>query len=84
MNTNLLKEAIKYNVRDILDAIEQEGLCKNCYGFKTPTCIWIYTEGMEKSEIWDKFPSQIKGYEQSFWDNNQLAEVTYFLLLKPL
>lgn len=41
-------------------------------------------EGMEKSEIWDKFPSKIKGYEQSFWDNNQLAEVTYFLLLESL
>ena len=84
METNLLKTSVKYDGRDILDAINQEGLCSYCYGFKTPTCIWVATAGMEKDEIWDKFPSPLMGYEQAFWDNNKLMEVTYFLLLEPI
>ena len=80
MEYEILENAPKYNPEDILKAIKSEGLCSYCYGFKTPTCIWIYTEGMEKDEIWDKFTSPLKGYEQAFWDNNKLIEVTYFLL----
>lgn len=70
----------KYDPCDIFDAIQKEGLCAYCYGFKTPTCIWVYIDGMEKEEVWDKFPPSLKGYEQAFWDNNKLEEVAYFML----
>lgn len=80
MEYKVLENTPKYNPEDILKAIKAEGLCVYCYGYKTPTCIWIVTNGMEKDEIWDKFPSPLKGYEQAFWDNNKLMEVTYFLL----
>lgn len=69
-----------YNQEVLLDAINEEGLCNNSWGYKTPYCIWIFTDGMEKKEIWDKFPSPLTGYEQASWDRNCIERVTYFLI----
>lgn len=69
-----------YNHEALLDAIKEEGLSYESWGYKTPYCIWIYTDGMEKKEIWDKFPSPLTGYEQANWDRNCIERVTYFLI----
>ena len=69
-----------YKENDILKAIEDEGLVKEAWGYKTPNCIWIYIDGMEKDEVWDKFPTPLTGLEVGFWENDVLEPVKYFLL----
>ena len=69
-----------YNEQDIIKAIEDEGLVDRAWGYKTPSCIWIYTEGMEKNEIWEKYPTPLHGFEQASWNGNYLEKATYFLL----
>lgn len=68
-----------YNEQDIIKAIEDEGLVDDAWGYKTPTCIWIYTEGMEK-EIWEKYPTPLHGFEKSSWAEGCLEPASYFLL----
>jgi len=69
-----------YNEQDIIKAIEDEGLVDSAWGYKTPACIWIYTDGMEKDEIWEKYPTPLLGFEQAFWKKNCLEPAAYFLL----
>lgn len=69
-----------YNHEALLDAIKEEGLSNDSWGYKTQYCIWIFTDGMEKKEIWDKFPSPLTGYEQASWNRNCIERVTYFLI----
>jgi len=69
-----------YNQEALLNAIKEEGLSNDAWGYKTPCCIWIFTDGMEKKEIWDKFPTPLTGYEQASWNRNCIERVTYFLI----
>ena len=69
-----------YKKEDIIKAIEDEGLVSEAWGFKTPYCIWIYHEGMENNEIWDKFPTPLRGFEKAFWDADCIETSVYFLL----
>lgn len=69
-----------YNEDEILQAIEEEGLYYGAYGHKCPGCIFIFTEGKEKHEIWDKFPTPLHGYELAPWDANTIEPVDYYLI----
>ena len=69
-----------YKEEDILKAIEDEGLVSDAWGKKTPRCIWIYNDAMEKEEVWDKFHSPMRGWERSHYDSNALESVTYFIV----
>jgi len=69
-----------YNEQDIIKAIEDEGLVDNAWGYKTSTCIWVYTEGMEKDEIWEKYPTPLHGFEISERNGDCLEPASYFLL----
>ena len=74
------KEIPVYKEEEICDAIEAEGLVSDAWGKKTPRCIWIYNDAMEKHEIWDKFPSPLRGWEAAHYDSNCLESVTYFIV----
>jgi len=69
-----------YKKEDILKAIENEGLVREAWGYKTDTCIFVYTEGMKKEEIWKKFPTPLHGFERTSWNNSCIEPATYFLL----
>lgn len=69
-----------YKKEDILKAIEDEGLCDDAWGYKTDNCIWVYAEGMEKAEVWEKYPTPLMGIEKSIWNSQVLDVVAYFLL----
>lgn len=71
-----------YNEDTILEAIEEEGLAGCAYGYKTPFCIFIFIEGMEKDEIWEKFPTPLIGLENAHYDMNTLEPVKYFMIDK--
>jgi len=73
-------EIPRYSEQDIIKAIEDEGLVDYAWGYKTPTCIWIYTDGMEKDEIWEKYPTPLHGFEQANWNEKYLEPASYFLL----
>lgn len=73
-------EIPRYNEQDIIKAIEDEGLVDDAWGYKTSSCIWVHTEGMEKNEIWEKYPTPLHGFEQASWNGNYLERATYFLL----
>lgn len=69
-----------YKESDILEAIRKEGLVSDCWGYKTPYCIWIFTEGMEKDEIWNKYPTPLCGFEIAHWNSSCIETASYFLL----
>lgn len=71
-----------YDENVILEAIEKEGLAVWAYGYKTPFCIFIFTEGMEKDEIWEKLPTPLTGFENAHYDMNTLEPVKYFMIDK--
>ena len=71
-----------YDENVILEAIKEEGLAVCAYGYKTPFCIFIFTEGMEKDEIWEKFPTPLTGFENAPYDMNTLEPVKYFMIDK--
>lgn len=71
-----------YNENAILEAIEEERLATCAYGYKTPFCIFIFTESMEKDEIWEKFPTPLTGFENGHYDMNTLEPVKYFMIDK--
>ena len=71
-----------YKENDILKAIQEEGLSSNAYGYKTPFCIFIYTDAMENNKIWDKYPTPLYGLEQADWNRNTLDTVKYFMIDK--
>lgn len=70
-----------YEESQILEAIKEEGLVRNAYGYKTSKCIYIYTEGKEKKDIWKDLKTPLHGFEPSHYDSNQLEPVDYYLLL---
>ena len=59
-----------YKKDDILNAILDGGLVPEAWGYKTPNCIYVYSQGMEKKDIWEKYPTPLNGYEMSLWDMN--------------
>ena len=63
-----------YSENVILEAIEKEGLAVCAYGYKTPFCIFIFTEGMENDEIWEKLPTPLTGFENAHYDMNTLDD----------
>lgn len=69
-----------YKEQDIINAIRKEGLISDCWGYKTAYCIWVFTEGMEKEEIWEKYPTPLTGFEQAHWNPHCIETATYFLL----
>lgn len=69
-----------YKEKEILDAINQEGLVSEAWGYETPYCIWIFNDGMEKEEIWEKYHSPLNGFKPSLWDSGIIEDVTYFIL----
>ena len=70
-----------YKKEVILDAIKREGLVDEAWGYETEYCIWIYTAGMEKRNIWKEFPTPLHGYKcAAYYDSKQVDEVTYFIL----
>lgn len=71
-----------YDENVILEAIEKEGLAVCAYGYKTPFCIFIFTEGMENDEIWEKLPTPLTGFENTHYDMNTLEPVKYFMIDK--
>ena len=72
----------KYPEKEILDAIQKEGLTPSAYGYKTPYYMYIYKDGMEKNEIWNKYPSPLSGYEPAPHNMNTLSPVIYYAITK--
>lgn len=72
----------KYPEKEILDAIQKEGLAPSAYGYKTPYYMYIYKDGMEKNEIWNKYPSPLSGYEPAPHNMNTLSPVIYYAITK--
>jgi hypothetical protein len=70
-----------YTEKEILEAIEKEGLVGYAWGFKTPKCVWVYVDGQENNEIWDKIKPSMNGIEPcNFYDSNKLQKVNYYML----
>ena len=69
-----------YKEKDILKAIKEEGLRDNAWGYKTPKCIWVYTEAMENKNVWKRFKSNLFGFEKAARNKDCIDTVTYFLL----
>lgn len=69
-----------YSEEEILQAIQDEGLAREAYGYKCPGCIFIFSEGKEKDEIWDKYPTPLHGYELAHWDANTIEPVDYYII----
>ena len=74
------REVPTYKKEVILQAIKDEGLVDYAWGYKNDACIWVFTDGMEKHEIWDKLPTPLHGFEIAHWDGKLIDDVTYFLL----
>ena len=64
----------------ILDAIKDEGLADEAWGYKTPTCIWVYVDGQEKDSVWRGIKPSLTGVEVAFYDNSKLEEVNYYII----
>ena len=81
-----MKKSIKfksiplYKREDILKAIEKEGLVREAWGNKTDFCIFVFTSGMEKEDIWKEFPTPLHGFERAHWNSRCIEPATYFLI----
>lgn len=71
-----------YIEEQILNAIKEEGLVPEAWGYKTRGCIYVFEDGMEKDKVWDKIPTPLRGFEQAAHDRNVLEPVRYFIIGK--
>ena len=71
-----------YNEETIREAIEKEGLCADAWGYKTKGCIFVFEDGMENNEVWDKVTTPLRGFEQAHYNRNILEPVRYFIISK--
>ena len=72
-----------YPENEILEAIEKEGLVAYAWGYKTPTCIWVYVDGQEKDEVWKDIKPSLTGVEPYHqYDCNALEFVNYYIVEK--
>lgn len=71
-----------YTEEQILNAIREEGLVPEAWGYKTRGCIFVFEDAMEKNEVWDKMPTPLIGFEQAAHDHNVLEPVRYFIIGK--
>ena len=71
-----------YNEQTVREAIEKEGLCADAWGYKTKGCIFVFEEGMESDEVWEKLPTPLRGFEQAHYNRNVLEPVRYFIIDK--
>lgn len=69
-----------YTEEQIFEAIQKEDLAPCAYGYKTPYCIYIFTDGKEKEEVWENLPTPLHGFEPASWNNNLIDMVDYYLL----
>lgn len=70
-----------YTEKEILEAIEKEGLVAYAWGYKTPKCIWIYVDGQELEDVWKDIKPSLTGIEPCYyWDSNKLEKVNYYML----
>ena len=69
-----------YDEQAVREAIETEGLCADAWGYKTKGCIFVFEEGMENDEVWEKLPTPLRGFEQAHYNRNVLEPVRYFIL----
>lgn len=72
-----------YNEQEILDAIKKEGLGNDAWGYKTPSCIWVYVDGQENEDVWKDIKPSLTGIEPSYYyDSNKIEFVNYYIIEK--
>lgn len=76
------KNVFVYPEKVILDAIKNEGLTDDAWGYKAPTCIWVYIDGEENEAIWRHIRPSMTGVEVAFYNPNELERVHYYIVEK--
>jgi hypothetical protein len=72
-----------YSEHEILQAIEKEGLVDYAWGYKTPTCIWVFVDAQENEDVWKNITPAFTGVEPCYYyDSNELEFVNYYIIEK--
>jgi hypothetical protein len=70
-----------YKKQEILQAIEKECLVSFAWGYKTPTCIWVYVDGQEDEDVWKDIKPSFTGIEPCYYyDSNKIEFVNYYII----